>query len=80
MQQRQAANLRIVPLSHGIFQLKRPLNEHVHTQWYQEMGYRAKELLAVLPAQCSHRRRTSQFSPFLEEGEQNDAEGSCSRT
>ncbi|KAJ5920043.1 hypothetical protein N7516_010901 [Penicillium verrucosum] len=43
-QQTQAADLR-----------RRPSNK-IHTQWYQEMGSRTKELLAALPAQCSRHR------------------------
>ncbi|KGO74479.1 hypothetical protein PITC_099800 [Penicillium italicum] len=56
LRQRQAANLRGGPLN-GVFQSRSPSNQ-VHTQWYQEMGYRAKELLAALPTQCSYRERT----------------------
>lgn len=51
--QSQATNLRGGPLG-GVLQSRGPSN-NVHTQWYQEMGYRAKDLLAALPAQCSHR-------------------------
>lgn len=51
--QRQAANRRGGPFS-GASQPRRSSN-NAHTQWYQEMGYRAKELVAALPAQCSHR-------------------------
>ena len=35
--QRQATNLRNGPLSRGVSQSRNP-SDHVHTQWYQEMG------------------------------------------
>ncbi|KAJ5976719.1 hypothetical protein N7501_000061 [Penicillium viridicatum] len=53
-QQTRAAGLRSGP-GNGAFQPTRPSNK-IHTQWYQEMGYRTKELLAALPAQCSRHR------------------------
>jgi hypothetical protein len=52
---RQGGNLHgRGPLSRGVSQSRSPSN-HAHTQWYQEMGYRAKELMAAIPAQCSHK-------------------------
>ena len=51
---RQGGNLHGGPLSRGVLQSRTPSN-HAHTQWYQEMGYRAKALMAALPAQCSHK-------------------------
>ena len=51
--QRQATSLRNGPLSRGVSLSRKP-SDHVHTQWYQEMGYRVKELLAALPVQCGH--------------------------
>jgi hypothetical protein len=51
---RQSGNLHSGPLSRGVLQYRTP-STHAHTQWYQEMGYRAKELLAALPAQCGHK-------------------------
>jgi hypothetical protein len=53
-QQKQAADPRSGPRDGG-FQPRRPSNK-IHTQWYQEMGYRTKEILAALPAQCSRHR------------------------
>ncbi|CAI7585694.1 unnamed protein product [Penicillium discolor] len=47
-QQKKVADLRGGPRNWG-FQSRRPSNK-IHTQWYQEMGYRTKELLATLPA------------------------------
>ncbi|KAF7519317.1 hypothetical protein PCG10_010071 [Penicillium crustosum] len=50
-QQKKASDLCSGPRNRG-FQSRRPSNK-IHTQWYQEMGYRTKELLIALPAQCS---------------------------
>ncbi|KAJ5107496.1 hypothetical protein N7456_004171 [Penicillium angulare] len=54
MKQRQAARSRGTPGKEPS-PSSRESNEHVHTQWYQEMAYRVKELLNGLPAQCSHK-------------------------
>lgn len=53
-QQKKAADLRSGP-GNGGFQSRRPSNK-IHAQWYQEMGYRTKELLAAPPGQCSRHR------------------------
>lgn len=53
-QQKPTADLRSGPRD-GSFQPRMPSNK-IHTQWYQEMGYRTKELLVALPAQCSRHR------------------------
>lgn len=51
--QKLTTNSRDSPISRGISQARGP-SSNVHTQWYQEMAYRAKELLSALPAQCGH--------------------------